>query len=349
MRPGVLALACCILCLGCEAPSRNQTYLAEMNNHPTTGGDATAVLYIARDGPRQQLRLRYISRAAGEVTLWESPDGRAFTDKHLERGSVYYQCSPGLTQVATLWRAWLTPAFDVSLIPLKGGRPTAILPQLPVACVLWRDETHLRVLSTDVWEWEYETTTKRLVRVRRYPSQLAFYETVFAPEIGRAAQLISGGLPLACPKDGAKLAILRSLGLPPVYPMVSNIPVAPPVAAVSPDARWVGMTSGDGPVIVVDWTPHPRRLTVPLTGLVPGEACWATDLRWSRDSRYLTFTEVHYHPARPHAPDIGGDFPDVLDWTYLVRVYSVETARAETVAVGRNALVVTPPRNDQRR
>jgi len=344
IRAVMLALACFALLVGCERPGRDRSHVGQMNNRAAVGGDVGAMLYIARDGPRQQLRLRYLSRPAGEVTLWESPDGSAFTDRQLQRGSVYYQCSPGSRQLAVLWRAWLAPAYDVSLIPLKGGRPRAILPQLQVACVLWKDEDHLRVLSTDMWEWEYETTTQRLVRVKQYARQLAFYETVFAPEIGRMARLVSSGLPLAFPGNDAKLAILRSLGLPPVYPMVSDIPVAPAVAAVSSDAREVGMTSGDGPVVVVSLRPHLRRLTVPLTSLVPGEACWATDLRWSEDSSHLTFTEVHYHPARPHAPDIGGDFPDVGDWTMLVRAYDVESGRVSTLVVGSNATCPSLPR-----
>lgn len=74
------------------------------------------------------------------------------------------------------------------------------------------------------------------------------------------------------------------------------------MAAVSPDARWVAVTTGRDAVFILDAGTGFSLRALPLTGLVSWEAASAWDLRWCANSEYLTFTEVHNHPAESSHP-----------------------------------------------
>ena len=87
---------------------------------------------------------------------------------------------------------------------------------------------------------------------------------------------------------------------------------------------------------------------IALTHLVEGEGVSAWDLRWSPDSRSVTFTESHYHAPRfypvPSILPVGQRVvPDPLDTTNLVRMYDVGTDRVATIAVGSNAFLMRAP------
>ena len=123
-----------------------------------------------------------------------------------------------------------------------------------------------------------------------------------------------------------------------------------PSVAIARDGEHIAVKSKRGSVVVIgigNRAMGPGR-SVPRSTLLSSESVSARDLRWSPDSNYLTFTEVHHLPARFHAPDMGGDIPKPWDTTYLVRLYSVETNEVKTIALGCNAFLLpddltTPP------
>ncbi|MDH4180163.1 MAG: STN domain-containing protein [Armatimonadota bacterium] len=308
----------------------------------TPSADKFQMLYLTQYGGRHQLRLRVFPYPGTERVLWEGPD---------EPGSVWHLPSPSFKRVAILWG--LYSYHRLFLLELDTRKVKEIAKEVAVHYLLWQDDETLRLLDYGGKEWTYDVAENKVVLVtdhrtgdrQGYDSEiLSFFESAFPKEIDTLRKVIEEGK-LAVPFDEDDVigAIARGAGIAYRPSLAANIPVVFPVAAVSPDGRFLALTTGRSKyaVFVVHLVANHVWRVIPLTELVSDENAWVADLRWRGDSQYLTFTEVHYHPAQFYATDIGPR-PDALDWTHLVRLYSLEGDRVQTVAVGSNAFLIPP-------
>jgi Tol biopolymer transport system component len=135
--------------------------------------------------------------------------------------------------------------------------------------------------------------------------------------------------------------ILRGAGIPYFSSMESYLFGERAIASFSPDGKHLAFTNGKAAVFIIWLGEHISNVedTIPLTSLVSQEGVFVEDLHWSPDAKWLTFTELHYHPPQPTGLDIG-PHAGPLDYTYLVRMYSWKDRTTETIAVGRGAFLM---------
>ena len=306
------------------------------------------IVYLAAYGSEVHLRIRRFPYPGGEAVLWH---GRA------DLWSTFCVPSPDFAHIAMLLRG--TPAVgyrQLLVIPLAGGEARRIAPAepsdkwSPPQLVFWRDGDTLEMLvrSDDpdkLARWVYTVGTGEL----EFAGDLAWAERVSLLEERFSAQMraleraerdpeldpeIAGHLGTA----NQSVAILRGAGIV-TWTARSGLNRW---VAVSEDEEYVAIKDGREPVVVIgigEGTMGVRHL-MPRSDLLSSESVSERDLRWSPDSKYLTFTEAHHHPARFHARDMGGGVSKPWDTTYLVRLYSVETNEVNTIAVGRNAFLL---------
>jgi len=308
----------------------------EAGSAPVVARGKMMLLYLTRFGERDQLRMRVFPYPGSEEVLWESAGAKARTS---------YLPSPSWTHVAITYTSPHTayPNSHVLIAPLGGTGVERL--QYDAEFVLWRDDDTLLMIEPRGREWAYDLRTDTREIVAQHSDALECLKAAFAGPIETVSELArKGALPVALQERDRAVAVLRSVGLPRVLPLIPPMPAPMPVAALSPDGRYLALTAG-GPggavfVTALVRSGAPVREAIALTELVKGEIVWAEDLRWSPDSQHLTFTEVHFHPARPHRPGRRSDGPDPLDWTYLVRMYSADTRKTETLAVGRSGFLL---------
>jgi hypothetical protein len=301
-----------------------------------------------------------------EGVLWESLEVR--------EGKVTYLPSPAFTRVAVTWWVGLERP-RVFVVPLAAGQPEEVPDGGEFAW--WQDDDTLVLLSTRSSiptpaplscscpprggtrpaggvESSYDIGTKRLAVVQGNVSVLPRLESLHAVAIRILEGLTnSGTLPLEVRQGEPTCSILLGVGFPPFIPLVKPEWIfASAVAAVSPDGRYLALGSGRaGAVYICSLRRAKGSVTgcsvvkeIALPRLIEREGLGVRDLRWSADSKHLTFTEVHHHPAMVQPPDIGVWVPDPLDTTELVRMYSLTTEGGElaTIAVGSNAFLMPP-------
>ncbi|MBN1458465.1 MAG: hypothetical protein JXA57_02945, partial [Armatimonadetes bacterium] len=223
---------------------------------------------------------------------------------------------------------------ELLVIPTDGGEAKTVAPGEPSEkwyspqVVFWRDDDTLEILASGPsrpgWEqWLYRVGTEELEFVGHVSAGHgwigALLETPSQERTGTAAILGTKGVANWSERYGLDTS-----------------------AAVSPDGNYVVIRGKREPMVLIeidDGSLGPRR-QVPRTDLLSSESVSERDLCWSPDSKYFTFTEVHSHPARFHAFDIGGEVSKPWDTTYLVRLYSVETNDVQTIALGSNAFLL---------
>jgi len=306
--------------------------------------DKQRMLYLAQFGDRVQLRLRVFPFPGSEGLLWESPAA--------VWGNLVYQPSPSFTRVAIAWWDRLERP-RVFVVPVGYGEPE----ELPEAAefVWWHDDDTLRLLTEGGVESSYDLRTKRVAVVRKHVDVLARLEELHATPIRVVEQLAdSGALPLRLRKGEARSAVLLGIGFPPFIPLVDSAWLFPSaVAALSPDGRYLALTSARaGALFICRLQEANGSVTgcsvvkeIALPELVSREHVSAHHLRWSADSKHLTFTEHHSHPAGPQFADRGLRDPAPLHSTELVRTYSLTPNGGEltTLAAGRNAFLMPSP------
>jgi hypothetical protein len=245
------------------------------------------------------------------------------------------------------------------LVITVNNADTLALPEIKsTSWAYWKNPTTLSILSRPgdqldtLVEYSYELPSKTLTKVAEKSVEGLEPELPFLTQPLRSQLEVFQGLLqdrlLIVPfkQDEAAGALIRGMGLGYVDPNIADIPLAHPCAAVASNSEDIALTTGrsDHAVFVLsrykssygDYVSYLEEV-IPLSKLIQNEAVWVSQLQWSSDGKYLLFTETHYHPARFHAPDIGGDFPDPSDWTYLIRMWSKETNQTKTIALGRNA------------
>jgi hypothetical protein len=301
------------------------------------------LLYVVAFGDRDQVRLRAFPYDGGEAVLWETPPG----------GLIHYLLpSPDCARALVVWRGRSGPQAVVLTIRDAVALSVEGVPEVHWA--VWRDATRVALLVAEDGgpiEKTFDVVTRTLSTAGPFrPAEGLDPELPFllAPLRGQAEafrKLVSDrslSIPFeAGHGDEAGGAIARGTGIPYVMPAISNLPIAHPVAAVAPDGEHIALTTSrsQGAVFIVVKGRYRAGIdsVIPLSQLVSGESVLVSQLQWSPDGKQLVFSEVHFHPARFHAADIGGDVPDRSDWTFLVRMWSRDTGRTETIAVGRNA------------
>ncbi|NIM04964.1 MAG: hypothetical protein GTO55_03230 [Armatimonadetes bacterium] len=325
-------------CAGAMRPETEHEYL------PNAQSEWHTILYVGRHRDRPALRLRAFPYPGFDVLLWVSPP---------EKGVLSYLPSPSYSRVALTWENVREGRSRLFLVPVDGGPVEEITQKADNAkFVVWKDDETVACLGDNA-EWTFNVLTKQAERVephaevrsRDYGRRvLAFLEPAFAREIQVLRQLIrKERLHIPLSEREACLAILRGVGVPLRYPLISHIPIPRPVAAVSPDGKELALTTGTDAIFVVDLPSGYLHKVIPMTQLVQDEGVSPGHLRWSHDSKHLLFAECHYHPAEFHAPDIGPGLRP-FDFTYLIRMYSTETGQVATVAVGDNAFLIPMPK-----
>jgi hypothetical protein len=320
-------------------------------------------LYIADYGRRDQLRVRVFPYQGNDAVLWQSPAGGRIR---------YFLPSPDWTRALVVWEQRGTQR--VAIVYFLDGAAEEAAELRDVGWVLWRDVETIAAFGSapgETTEYAYDTTEMTLSvpeeQVADRPDEddpeLAFLSRGLEEAIGMVrAMLDEDDLAVPIRPRDVTGSLVRGAGIPYVPPAALGLPVAHPIAAVSADGEHVALTTGrskDAVFVIsryhVYGTDYSSRVlnVIPLSSLVSGEGVWVSDLQWSPDGQHLLFTEVHYHPARFHAPDIGGDVPDPLDWTYLVRMYSLRGEETRTIIVGRQGCLMPraemsqPPEGDE--
>jgi len=311
------------------------------------------MLYVADYGQRDQLRVRVFPYQGSDAVLWQSPAGGRIR---------YFLPSPDWTRALVVWEQRATQR--VAIVYFSDGAAEEAAELRDARWVLWRDVDTIAAFEStpgEMTEHAYDTTEMKLSAsaesARDWSAEakpgLAFLTQPLAEGIGIVQAMLDDG-DLAVPFRPADVAgaLVRGAGIPYVPAGALDWSIARPVAAVSADEEHVALTTGQSKdAVFIIWRYHvygsdyASRVweVIPLSSLVSGEGVWVTDLRWSPDGEHLLFTEVHYHPARSHAPDIGGDVPDPLDWTYLVRMHSLRGEETRTIIVGRQGCLMPEP------
>ncbi len=313
------------------------------------------IVYLAAYGSEVHLRIRRFAYPGGEAVLWH---GRGDL-----RGTSCVP-SPDFSHIAMLLRG--TPPLgpeELLVIPLDGGEARRVAPAEPSRkwrlprVVFWRDGNTLEILVSsdrlDLTRWVYTVGTRELEFVADLADDWAETKSLVEECFGEQMRALERAE--RDPRIGPQIAgdlgtadrsfdILRGAGIV-TWTGRSGLNAW---VAVSADGEYVAIKDRRKPMVVIGigegnmGARHP----VPRTDFLSSESVSERDLRWSPDSKYLTFTEAHHHPARFHAPDMGGDVSKPWDTTYLVRLYSVETNEVKTIAVGRNGFLlpdVLPP------
>ncbi len=294
------------------------------------------MLYLTRYGDRTQLRVRVFPYEGSETILWESPE---------DSGNCYPLPSPSFTRVAII-----SAGDNLFVLNLDSATTERIAREYRVQFAVWKDDDTLSLLAADHEyrnrsELSFDFRTRNLTVVKTLPPDfdiLSFLEAAFDKPIRAIKELVRNGR-FSMPFDEQQvgLAVLRGAGLPRRHPMYSEYILPSPMVALSPDGQYVALTTGQD-VIFIIWLGEELAdvvRVIPLTTLVNDEHVQPYDLHWSADSEYLTFTEVHYHPAQFYAADLPPS-PDPLDWTYLVRMYTHKSGQVSTLAVGRSAFLI---------
>ena len=313
------------------------------------GSGKQRIVYVAEYGDRDQLRVCVFPYPGYDALVWEGPGGSSIS---------YLQLSPDFSQVLVASGVPYAYARQFSLVTVADGRKQDITEAGEPTWAFWRDENTVALLerhANDLQEYTYDCRTGRSTLTRSYQydrsakpeAELAFLSGPLADRIGvLEGMLADGDLAVPFTRKEAAGAVVRGAGIP--YVPSWAISVMRPVAAVSPNGEDIALTTGhSADAVFVIWrhvlyrdvhASNVRRV-IPLTELVSGETVWVSDLRWSEDGQRLLFTEVHFRPARTHVPDLGGDIPDPLDWTYVTRMYTLKSGEVETIVVGRDAFL----------
>ena len=319
------------------------------------------LLYLTAYGRQWQLRYRSFPYPGEEMILWESPNSE---------GVAYFQISGDSSYVALTWlgtrpgshfsRIWLVgPLGELPLAHTpwsRPGRPRAkeVVPGGDFA--FWGEDGGLYILEvvgggpwpdsqrreSSLYLYDRRTGKRTLVREG---AALELLESAYRTPVESLRRMVQArGIPAHLTEEEAGPAVLRGIGLPLVPPLVlPRVGLPNAVAGLSPDGRYVAFAHiSDNRVVVHALSGNEAGVAavIPMSSLLKDEKVWVECLRWSPDSQQMAFTEVHFHPAWQHAFDMGGDIPDPLDWTYLVRIYSAASGEVQTLALGRNAFIL---------
>jgi hypothetical protein len=306
------------------------------------------MLYLTTYGNRYQLRLRLIPYPGDERVIWDRPSGT--DEERFPALPVTYMPSPSFRRVVVL-RATDTER-QLYVVDFQTGQEQRVPGDFEF--VYWKDETTLGMLSLGqpAEEVVYDLRTQTQIAAKQWPAAIDALCAAHAEPVRIATALAAEDrLPIKVSEEEAALAVLRGVGLSPGGPLAGVQSGPKATIAVSPDGRYVATTSGEGEVVVTRVQASGARpvKVIGPTYLVEGEGVSAWHLRWSPDSRSLTFTESHWHSPRyyPPQPDIfpvgQRVVPDPLDVTNLVRVYVVGPGRVATIAVGENAFLMRTP------
>jgi hypothetical protein len=363
--PAVATLALLIVCSGCKraadvgpvAPMRGAERAATSPTgtqwtplkSPARG--QTWMLYLTRYGSRYQLRLRLIPYPGDERVIWERPSG--IDEERYPPMWPTYMPSPSFDRVVVVYPTEMERQLYV--VDLKTGEEQRAPGDFEF--VYWKGDTALGMMNSGrsaepAEEVTYDLRTRKQT-TKQWPKWIGALRAAFDQPTRIATALATEGrLPIKLSEEEAVLAVLRGVGLSHGPPLTTlSRPGPNPIIAVSPDGRYAATTSGQGEVTVTRVQgPGSRPVkTIALTRLAEDEGVSVADLRWSPDSRSLTFTEGHYHPprfylAQPDIFPIGQRVvPDPLDTTYLVRMYVVGTDRVATIAVGSHCFLMSTP------
>ncbi len=310
----------------------------------------TWMLYLTRYGSRYQLRLRLIPYPGDERVIWERPSG--IDEERYPPAWPSYMPSPSFGRVVVEYPTQMERQLYV--VNLKTGEEQRVPGNFQF--VYWKGDTALGTMNSGrsaqpAEEVTYDLRTRKQT-TKQWPTWTGALRAAFDQPTRIATALATEGrLPIRLSEEEAVLAVLRGVGLSHGSPLTTADRAGPnPSIAVSPDGRYVA-TSGQGEVVVTRVQGAGSRpvKTIALTRLVEDEGVGVLDLRWSPDSRSLTFTESHYHPpryylAQPDVFPIGQRVvPDPLDTTFLVRRYVVGTGRVATIAVGSHCFLMSTP------
>jgi hypothetical protein len=327
------------------------------------------------------VRLRVFPREGSESVLWETPSpGRikcllpspsydevailwsALQERHDRRGTPYLE-SRGC----------------VSVVSVGQSEAEQIAPDLDVEFLLWRDERTLSLLTetrseggeSRYTEWRMDLETKQRSKVQTSDSPRSWLHSGFEGPIQVMEGLLAEGRigvrltdehidpafegptdvlealmaekTLGWPLDRERIdvAVVRGAGIPYRDPLSVNTIVPPPVAAVSPDGRYVALTQllPLSAVLVMRVDTGTVIDVIPLTRIFGESSPVVLDMCWAPDSKRFTFTEGHSNPARFYAPDFGPR-PVPTEWTQLVRMYALHGGHATTVVAGSKARLV---------
>ncbi|UCC67824.1 MAG: hypothetical protein JSV79_12020 [Armatimonadota bacterium] len=315
------------------------------------------MLYWTDYGGQAQLRLRVFPYPGNEKVLWRSPGNVGLVSVCLP--------SPSYQWVAFEWD------YQWFVVRVPDGESMRIGKDSTFAAGVWRDDHTLALLTARAApgaqalrasEFSYDAETGDLVQSKADVGDYAgaragFLESSYAEQIGLLRSLIKGaggkfglGLVLPIRDREAAAAVLRGAGYR--HYGLPRAPLPSSKAAFSPDGRYLATTTGADAVFILlihQWSRAGGKETeysasvsevIPVTKLVAYEGISLYDLRWSPDSKHLTFTETHYYPSRFHAPDIGGDRPEPPSSTNLVRMFSFEDRTTRTVVVGENPFLL---------
>ncbi len=312
------------------------------------------VVYLATFGSELHLRIRRFPYPGGEAVLWH---GRG------DARDTFCVPSPSFRYVAMLLRG--SPPvgpMQVLVIPMDGSEAKTVAPaestdrwSVPDV-VFWRDDDTLEMMvrTSDrrarLARWVYTVGTEEPEFVGDFSgfedAVESFLETHFREEaeaVEKAGRHPETDPQMAreLPRQGRSVAILRLEGTA-TWSERYGLSMS---HAVSPDGEYRAMRRRRKPTVVtalgdLDTIGTAVGHPLPRTDLLLSESVGERDLCWSPDSKFLTFTEMHHHPARFHAFDIGGDVSKPWDTTYLVRLYSVETKEVKTIALGSNAFLL---------
>ncbi len=294
---------------------------------PPAAKPVHTMVYLTQFGGRTQLCLREFPYPGYERILWESrPD---------ERISYYFP----------------SPSFDSVLMVTDDRRLLVSVPDrseemllFTALYLLWSGDGDLIVLDFDRWQQKwvegvYDISLDTLTPTEASSSGLEALEARFADQIRAVTDLVNAGVSLGVTLEAEDVpkAVLRSAGF-----WMNDVTLTQPRVAVAPDGKHFALTSGKDAVFVVTQTgerSYAVSRTLPPTQLLQDEAVRFEHLRWSPDSKYLTFTETHFYPVQYYPPDLARGYPAPRTITPLVRCYGVEKDDIQTVVVGANAFL----------
>jgi hypothetical protein len=288
------------------------------------------MVYLSQYGDRTQLCLRAFPYPGSERVLWESrPDEQVY----------YYFPSPSFDRVLLVTEDRQLLVF----VPYGYGDEQTLLVTAPY--LLWKDDDDLIVLDFDQWQQKwvqgvYDIGHAALTPTGTPSSNVEALKAQFASQIHAVTDLVNSDARFGIRLKARDVpgAVLGSAGIW----WGRDLRVPRPVAAVAPDGKHVALSAGDGAVLVITRTgtrSYVASRTLSATQLLRDEAVRFQHLRWSPDSKYLTFTETHYYPAQYYAPDIGRGYQVPANVTSLVRLYDLESDDVQTVMVGENAFL----------
>jgi WD40 repeat protein len=293
------------------------------------------MLYILPYGKSEQLRRRAFPYPGIESLIWESPaDG----------GYTAYLPSPDYHYAVLQRRLENTFIERLLLLDLSTGEIQPLLDGKHVLWVRWEgDDTLATATSSEsnnqltIWQLQpHAEEALHYVSIETYDKTfMAKFET----QVKQIKQLADAKkLPFKLQTEGLADVLAEKYQLPRHRGDALSMLFSPRLA-VSPDDKCLALSEREGPLYIIDLASGAQLASIPAAAIITGEGVSFDDLRWSADSRYLTFTEQHYHPAEPHGYDISPR-PDPTDFTYVVRLYSRTDNKTSTVAFGRDAFLL---------